>query len=212
MPRGTKVLEIPLTTFIDFVLKSGTPRLTAVRNAKKDRDEGYGPFKDFYRAMREAIVEYHRTGDISNLEEASTPSDAKKADAYELLAAQYKSFALAKKFTWLQKAPKLNWTGPGDFVVNVNPELALASKGTRYLIKLYFKEEPELEKTRADVILHLMALALASGGPQTERFVCAVVDIRRKKWFTGDRVLKDLTVLVEGEAAAFLHMYRSLAA
>jgi len=41
------VPEISLTTFVDFVIASGTPRLTCVRNAKKQYGEYYQPAFDY---------------------------------------------------------------------------------------------------------------------------------------------------------------------
>ena len=51
--------KISMTYFVDFVLKAGTPKLTGVREFKERKDELY---TDFYRQVREAMIDMHRTG------------------------------------------------------------------------------------------------------------------------------------------------------
>ena len=53
------LIEITLTTFIDFVFASGTARITRVRRAKEQYGEPYDPMKDFWRALRVGIVDMH---------------------------------------------------------------------------------------------------------------------------------------------------------
>ena len=50
--------KVSLTYFVDFVMKSGTPKLSVVRDFK-ERDK-YEPFADFYKMVREAMVESHK--------------------------------------------------------------------------------------------------------------------------------------------------------
>ena len=52
--------EISLTSFVDFVLAGGTTRLRRVREIKRQIKEGYSPATDFYKGIREGIVELHR--------------------------------------------------------------------------------------------------------------------------------------------------------
>jgi len=52
--------DISLTDFVDFVIKSGTPKLTKVR-AIKNRPE-YEPAIDYWRQLREGIKDFHRAG------------------------------------------------------------------------------------------------------------------------------------------------------
>jgi len=50
---------ISLTTFVDFVIKSGTPRITYVRKTKQLYGQGYSPARDFWKPLRDRIVEMH---------------------------------------------------------------------------------------------------------------------------------------------------------
>jgi len=57
--------EISLTKFVDFVIKSGTPKMTQVRAIKKRRVDGYDPSHDYYRKLRDGIVELHQQGRLA---------------------------------------------------------------------------------------------------------------------------------------------------
>ena len=54
------MIQISLTSFVDFVSKSGTPKVTVVQNVITQLREGYDPVKDFWKTLRDAIVEMHR--------------------------------------------------------------------------------------------------------------------------------------------------------
>ncbi len=49
--------KVSLTTFVDFVSKSGTPKITVVRRFK--HGDAYRPALDFYKPVRDAIVDVH---------------------------------------------------------------------------------------------------------------------------------------------------------
>lgn len=61
MAKKSTKIEISLTDFVDFVCKSGTAKLTKVRQIK-ERDD-YSPKTDFYKALREGVIENHETGE-----------------------------------------------------------------------------------------------------------------------------------------------------
>jgi hypothetical protein len=54
--------EISLTEFVDFVIKSGTPKLTAVRHIKAMHADEYHPMRDYWKTLRDGIVEMHEQG------------------------------------------------------------------------------------------------------------------------------------------------------
>lgn len=49
------MIEISLTRFLDFTLKSGSPQLTSLRQTKQQVAEGYDPMTDYYKQTRDAI-------------------------------------------------------------------------------------------------------------------------------------------------------------
>jgi len=68
------VPTISLTSFVDFVSKAGTPKLTVVKNAKQQLAEGYDPATDFYKAIRDGIIGMHKSGQPKTaLDAAMTP-------------------------------------------------------------------------------------------------------------------------------------------
>lgn len=83
--------KISLTTFIDFVNKSGPPRLTCVRQAKKQYEAPDG-FQDYWRLLREQIVRVHKENlNLDELDEVLL--HVKKADRkrnYSICIANYK--------------------------------------------------------------------------------------------------------------------------
>jgi len=52
--------EITLTEFVDFVRKAGTRKSTVVWQAFRRRVEGYDPATDFYKPLREGLVDHHK--------------------------------------------------------------------------------------------------------------------------------------------------------
>lgn len=50
-------INISMTPFVDFVVASGTPKLTAVKKAKAQYQSEYDPATDFYKPLRECIID-----------------------------------------------------------------------------------------------------------------------------------------------------------
>src|SRR5258708_40102907 len=152
--------NIPLTEFIDFVVSTGTPRLTKVRQAKCKGD--YDPRFDYWKQLREAIVAFHDPNNLIDKNQyfrtflAGLDNDGKRT-TYTPVANNYKRFLGRKNITGLPPR-RSNWTH-GELTVRVNPEIFLNIDGSRELIKLYFKQE-QLSKQKADVVLALLSSAL----------------------------------------------------
>lgn len=199
--------EITLTSFVDFVSKSGTPKLTVVRRTLKQFEEGYGPEKDFYKRIREAIVDMHRSGkplsEVSNILPGLT--DKKKMANYPKLFQGYKKWTGWKGAQWFNP-PSVSWQS-GELNVRVNPELGLTIKSTPHLIKLYFKADA-LTKNRIDIITHLMAVTCGRRTPKG--CVMGVLDIRRSKLFTPTVPIDELGTSLRAEAAYWMAAWREL--
>jgi len=198
---------ISLTSFVDFVTKSGRPKLTAVRSTKKQMDEGYGPEKDFYKRIREAIIEMHQTaGSISRVS-AILPglTHKSKVNLYPKLVEGYKKWRSRRGAEWFDP-PSTIWSS-GGLNVRVNPELGLKIKGTPHLIKLYFKEA-ELAKNKIDIVTHLMAVACASRAP--DDCVMGVLDVRRSKLIKPTVPIEGLDIMLDSEAAYWVTAWNKL--
>jgi len=195
MPKSDK---LSLTTFVDFVLKAGTPKLTVVRNFK-NRPE-YDPAIDFYKPLRDEILRMHANGEPKKALDAFLGiAYAKKRVQYAAVIAGYQKYLGKKVVTWFDP-PSDVWTARG-ITVSVNPELGLQIGGVPYVIKLYFKGD-KLAKNRMEIINHLMASTL--GDPKKPR-TFGVLDMRNAKLHTA-ATDPGLAALLQGEAASFAAM------
>lgn len=139
---------ISLTDFVDFVSKSGSPKLTKVREVKT-RDD-YHPAFDFWKPLREGLISFHKAGAANkkDLDKIVTGlTDKKKVDRYRDGVKGYKKFLGNKKTKWSK--PRSAVWGSGTLAVRVNPELGLTINGTPHIIKLHFKAEA-LSKLRIE--------------------------------------------------------------
>lgn len=190
---------VSLTYFLDFVSTSGSPKLTVVRKFKiKDP---YDPRQDFWKRLREGIVEFHKSGQTNKnwLDRlAKGLTDQKKLGLYPDNVKQYKRFLGRKKIRWF-KPPKADWTCNG-LTITVNPELGLKIDGSPTLVKLYFKAD-NLAKRRVEVIQLLMDVAV------NKRFHFGVLDVPRAKLYSSSSPDHSLLPLLQGEAASFRAMF-----
>jgi hypothetical protein len=199
------VEKVSLTYFVDFVMKSGTPKLTVVRNFK-DRKE-YDPQTDFYKKVRQGIVRLHREGKPKTVLDSLIAglSDEKKQNAYPEIVSGYKKFLGTKKLKWFEP-PQSDWVA-GGLTVSVNPELGLEINGQPFVLKLYFKEEA-LQKKRAEIIAHMMDVTLRPASPSAAAFV--VLDVRRGKPVQPPVPVVGHNALLAGEAASFATIFANL--
>lgn len=193
--------EISLTDFVDFVIKSGSPKLTKVKSAKTRPD--YDPKTDYWKSLRDGIVRVSKgkasKASLDSLVSAS--SDAKKA-RYRECAKGFKKFLGTKPTIWVPPVSSL-WEA-GGLEVRVNPEIGLKIKGVPHLIKLHFKAE-KLSKIRVDSVLLLMAQALAGKAKPGTHF--GILDVPRAKLFTTKDGKAELLPLLVGEATAFAEIW-----
>ena len=203
---GASSILVSLTDFVDFVSKSGRPKLTQVQHVKWRPK--YDPKTDFWRPLREAIIDFHRTNQSqkSVLDGALAGITHKpKLTAYPVALAGYKKF-LGKKTIQALPEVRSSWN-QGNLNVIVNPELTLSIQGTAHVVKLYFKAEP-LSMKNAELILLMMADSLETKvAPGT---VMSLLDVQRGKLFTTTGVDELLKPLLQGEAASFETMWGQL--
>lgn len=197
------MIEISLTSFLDFTMKSGAPKLTSLQQTKKQLADGYSPATDYYKQIRDAIVAHHRDGrPFSTIESvAANVNNKSKQQNYPAIAAGYKSFRGKKQIKYFAP-PRGNWTAQG-VRVSLNPELGLEIKGSPHVIKLYFKaDQPRKLEVRA--ILSLMDAELQNPNGS---LIMGVLDVRRGKLITDNPPNPALMALMQGEAAAIAAMW-----
>ncbi len=204
-------IEISLTDFVGFVNKMGNAKLNHVKTIK-ERTE-YEPYMDFYKAIREAIINLHKKKQGKEYLDKVLQdlTDDKKKKCYPEIIKGYKKFLGRKQFKWI-KPPKKDWK-VGNITITINPEIGLEENkkdglSNFYIVKLYFKDEA-LKKAQADQILTLMEMQLRSKVKEPEvKF--AILDVRRNKFHEKkDHELKELPLL-EGEAHSFATIWDKL--
>lgn len=199
-------VRVGLTNFVDFVNKTATQKLTVVRKQKKENTEDYEVYADFYKAVREGIVNMHKKGqDKSALDGVLKGlADKRKKKHFAAIITGYKEFLGRKKVSWFPP-PKDEWTHAG-LAMRLKPEVGLVINGERHAIKLYLREKPTLKKANADIITHLMDFVLVPGKRNRPRF--CVLDVRRNKLFSAPNKTDGLMTIARAEAACFVEMYR----
>lgn len=196
--------DISLSDFVDFVIKSGSPKLTKVRDLV-NRPK-YSPATDFWKLLREHIPHTHNMG--KDLDSILSVVDGKKIRRYSYALAGYKKFLRKIGNPLYFEPPSERWVNSG-LTVRVNPELGLCIAGERHVIKLYFKDE-EPTPHRLDAVLELMKIAVKKG-----RFAdvkVAVLDMSKGRLITATRDNPEFRVLLSGEAASFMTMWAALSA
>jgi hypothetical protein len=199
--------QISLTDFVDVVSSSGTPKATKVRQIKTRPP--YEPALDFYKPIRDTIVEAHERGMTKDYVDAALANltDKKKSAAYPAIVSAYKSWWGRKGFVWFFPPSALYSSHGID--ISINPELGLLIDGTPHLVKLYFKAEP-LAKNRVDIITHLMTATVAATCPNPGETVMAVLDIRRKKLISPTTPVANLGAALDAELAYIAALWHSI--
>jgi hypothetical protein len=197
------MVDISMTTFVDFAAASGPSRLTVTRLAKQRYEKGYDPRTDYWRPLRKAIAKSFEAGyDRTALEDALRDVvDPKKLSNYRLCADALDGWARKQDFAPM-KARKKSWAS-GQLQVTVNPELCGDIGGAVHAIKLYFRADA-LSKARSDVALGLLQETFG------KRTSVGVLDVRRGKLFIPTREIADLDALLHGEAAALVEIWERL--
>jgi len=129
--------------------------------------------------------------------------DPKKRGKYPALIEKYIRFLGRKKAIWFNP-PKGNWEHE-DLKVRLNPELGLKFDGRHHVIKVHFSNT-EIKKNEADIILTLMQ-ELAPISPDNTVF--CLLDLKKGKLFTSDKIKGDLSPMIIGEALSFISIWKT---
>ncbi len=203
---GAGTVKVSLTEFVDFVTRTGSQKVTVVREAKRRHATEYDPRTDFYKPFREGVAGMHLNGRPKQALDSllSGLRDAKKQTAYPELVRGYKKF-LGRKVVVPFAPPRADWTHAG-LSVRVNPELGLELDGVRFVIKMYLKDE-KLTRPKVGVVTYLMEEVLEPvGGPA--KF--GVLLVRMGRLYESTPHELGLSALLEGEAATFAQIYHEI--
>lgn len=192
--------KISLTYFVDFILATGTPKLRGVRDYKERKDD---LCSDFYRPIREAVVNMHKNGlSASTLDNVClSETDETRKKHYARVVAGYRAFLAEGAKNYFQ--PPRSSLSLGPLEVDINPELGLILDGKPHLVKLYFRTDP-LTPRRTALVLALLGRGLCQNNPE---FVPAILDVRAGKLHTSAMTSPRIDILLRGEAASFAAIY-----
>jgi len=197
-----------MTSFVDIVQKSGLAKVNEISKVKQQQSDGYSPATDYYKGVRESLVNTHKQGkqksDLPNAQEIT--SCVAKWDNYQLMIDGYKKFWGKKNLIWFE--PEVEHWQSGDVSIKVNPELGLYINGLQYFIKLYFKAE-KLSKRKAELSLCLMNLTLPQESNGSS-IIHAILDIRRNKLLPADAYNPSREIALKGEASYIQAIWGSL--
>ena len=204
---ATNNIKVSLTDFVDFMCKAGKSKISQVKAIKKRQDSPYNPAKDFYKPMREGIINFHKFNKGLNSLNAIWvgATDVKKRTAYPNIISGYRRFLSGKDITWI-KSPKANSWMYRNLEIRINPELCLAFGGNEHTIKLYFKKD-RLSRNHALSINHLMQTSLGNG---KTRNILGVLDVRNGILIEELPVNGEFVQMVNDEASNFLRLYNSV--
>jgi hypothetical protein len=200
------IIEITLTTFLDFVIKVGPPKITCVKKAKQLYSQEYNPTFDYWGSLRKGIVDIHKDkrGKESLDQLLQGIALTNKRERYNLCIKGYKKFMGKKDIEWLGSSKGI-WRS-GSLMVKVNPELGLRINGKDHMIKLYFKSK-DLPKTHVLAILHLIN---SITNKDHRNIVPGILDVQNGHLITQNISAPDIEALLIGEASAFTAMWNTL--
>lgn len=192
-------MRIGMTTFMDFMLKSGTPRITTVRDRLRDFEVPV----DYYRRVREGISEEHSTGGVARARAVLPHVRTEQLDNYRQVLEGHERWTRDHDLRWLGGSPSAVWTH-GELEVIVRPELHLKVDGEPRLIKLYFKD-PRPKAAAVTAALHLLRpLAVREAAEP------ALLDLRRGRLHVMGAHRADVDSLLRAEASAFVSLWNAL--
>jgi len=193
-----------MTTFTDFIIKSGRTKITCVRDAKKLYQDGYEPAHDFWRLLRKGILDMHRRGrPKSDLDQVLIGlHDRKKINLYPMRVSAYKKWIGRKKLEWVE--PRTADWSHEDLDVRINPELGLLVNGKHHTIKLYFKKEP-LSKSKVDLLLYMLQSKLNLDDVPS---IAGILDVANGKLIVPTGEIEHIEALLIGEASSFSAIWK----
>jgi hypothetical protein len=187
---------ISMGDLVEVASRMGPPK-TAKVHAIKNR-KPYSPATDFYKPLREALVDIHQNGKPSSdlLQFVNKLTDQKKKTNYDPAIKGYIKWWASQSLNW---SPPIKGTySTGGFDINVNPELGLVIGGQRFLVKLYMNAEPATN-LRLQYVTALMELVLRNKAQPND--VLGVLDVRRAKLFTSSPPSTALKASIDAEIA-----------
>ncbi|MDB5478895.1 MAG: hypothetical protein JWM96_1390 [Alphaproteobacteria bacterium] len=205
------MITISLSDFINFTAKSGTTRLSHIREIKNRKP--YLKRVDYWHEARESIFDFHADSALTKdyFDVVTKTPRFLKADSAKLnncidRLQKYKTFLGRKQIT-VNKLVKCDWRYSKDLTVRINPELHATINDETYLLKLYFKDDL-LDKRRTDIALYLIKKATQELDLNIDYY--ALLELYRPKLWKQAEPNDSLEPLLIGDAEAIIAMYKNM--
>lgn len=195
-------IKVPFTNFVDFVVSSGSKRLTMVKEMKYRPD--YNPYNDFYRVFRKGIQDIHQEGrSKSSLDYLADQPNASRANTYAAMIKGYKKFWGTKQ---IEALPLISsrWHH-SELSVRLNPELNLLINGEQTIVKLHLRKDERLTKDKVSAIVNLMEEELKPQLP--DNVVFGVLDVYQGILHKKDPKKRNLNALIRAEAESLIFLW-----
>ncbi|TAE86178.1 MAG: hypothetical protein EAY81_05880 [Bacteroidetes bacterium] len=194
-----------MTDFIEFITKTGTRKQTVVKTVKKRPK--YSPGLDYWKQLRDALIMYHTIGQNKEVlnELLNNIAIKSKMTNYGKIIGKYLEFIGNKRYSWF--IPPYGEYNIDELNIRVNPELGWIRKNKKYIIKLYFKDEP-LTRHEVDILLLLMKEAFKEEKDVTN-YDYAILEVQRGKLHER-KINNSIQPLLEGEARSFATIWSKL--
>lgn len=166
-------ISVSFTQFIDYLKAQSTSAKMSMVSKVKYQEE-YSVAKDFYKNLRDGIVDFHknnRSDDYLDDIISSAGNSPAKMRHYQSAINGYKKFlkTLKNKKVEYIELDKSFWAYTG-LVVRSTPELCLLINDVPHRIKLYFKDEDKkITKKSLTSLLALMSESITNKPYGNER-------------------------------------------
>lgn len=156
--------------------------MTKLSKIKRIKNRIYSPASDYYKPLREAIIEVTSSGDDANNIFATIQSaHHTRQENYTKICENFIHWITTKN-GWAWQTPPRGYYGDSTIGVRVNPELAFVDKfGGLHIVKLHFNQD-SLSRGRLDVAGCLFFQSLAPKCPESTKFY--FLDLHQPKLFS----------------------------
>ncbi|MGG4011431.1 hypothetical protein [Bacillus smithii] len=203
------MIEVSLTQFIDFTLKSsGSAKAKYVRDTKNSE---YSPAIDYWKQLRDAIRKTHEKNlPLKDLFGIVDRVSEKKRSNYLRAINQYYNFAKNKHIEWFD-AGESSWNFDDQLIVRSNPELSVYIDGIPYLLKIYYKGKTnKVDVNKVKSSLTLMDVSQRKFVPP-DGTVNALLNLSNRRLYESNGVIdNDLLLSLQGEASHFVYLWNNV--
>lgn len=196
--------KISMTSFLGILSASGPGKAKKVMEAKYPKP--YSPASDYYKGIREAIVNVVYNG------HGNETLDESVNRAYRNRTLHYKEVAQGFKKWWKKNdvesfTPPRGTFGSSNIQVNVNPEFSVVVGGVPHVLKLFFNKD-RVTQNQLVISNYLMQSCFSQNYSPETKF--SILDVRRSRIVESRVDTSKLGALVTGEMMCVESIWNSV--